>query len=215
MTQRLHLVDFFRIYLTFFVFVIKYKVIEKFKLGEIFLRVISGSARGKKLLCVNGNDIRPTLDRVKESVFNMIAFDIPDSIVLDLFSGSGALGIEALSRGAASCTFVDNFKDSIFVTKKNLESTHLDSLSEILNSDSIDFLDKCKKKFDIIFIDPPYKTELYQKSLEKIKENNLLNDNGFIVLEYDTEITPSFDFCGFKVFKEKKYGRVKILLMKE
>lgn len=179
------------------------------------MRVISGSARGKKLLCVNGNDVRPTLDRVKESVFNMIAFDIPDSLVLDLFSGSGALGIEALSRGAKLCTFVDNSADSISLTKENLNSTHLNSLSLVYNSDSIDFLDKCDKKFDIIFIDPPYESELYQKSLEKIKKNKLLNNSGFIVLEYDTEITPSFDFCGFEVFKEKKYGRVKILLMKE
>ena len=215
MTQRLHLVDFFRIYLTFFVFVIKYKVIEKFKLGEIFLRVISGSARGKKLLCTDGKNVRPTLDRVKESVFNMIAFDIPDSLVLDLFSGSGALGIEALSRGAKQCTFVDNSPQSILVTKKNLESTHLLDESIVINSDSIDFLNKCDKKFDIIFIDPPYETDLYQKSLKKIKENGLLNNNGFIILEYDTETTPPFDFCGFEVFKEKQYGRVKILLMKE
>jgi len=201
--------------LTFFVFVIKYKVIEKFKLGEMFLRVISGSARGKKLLCANGNDIRPTLDRVKESVFNMIAFDVPDAHVLDLFSGSGALGIEALSRGAASCTFVDNAKDSLLITKTNLEATHLDSSAVVVSADSIDFLTKTDKKFDIIFIDPPYESDLYEKSLFKIKENRLLTGSGFIVLEYDTETTPPFDFCGFEIFKEKKYGRVKILLMKE
>lgn len=181
----------------------------------MFLRVISGSARGKKLLCVNGNDVRPTLDRVKESVFNMIAFDIPDAHVLDLFSGSGALGIEALSRGAHHSTFVDNSKDSVLITKKNLEATHLDSSAVVINSDSIDFLTKTDKKFDIIFIDPPYESDLYEKSLSKIKENSLLTDSGFIVLEYDTETTPSFDFCGFDIFKEKKYGRVKILLMKE
>ena len=179
------------------------------------MRVISGSARGKKLLCVNGNNVRPTLDRVKESVFNMIAFDIPDSLVLDLFSGSGALGIESLSRGAYHCTFVDNSFNSISVTKANLQSTHLDSLSEVVNSDSINFLDKCDKKFDIIFIDPPYESDLYENSLKKIKKNNILNEDGFIVLEYDTQTTPSFDLCGFEVFKEKKYGRVKILLMKE
>jgi len=179
------------------------------------LRVISGSARGKKLLCTEGNDVRPTLDRVKESVFNMIAFDIPDAHVLDLFSGSGALGIEALSRGANICTFVDNSKDSLLVTQKNLEATHLDSSAIVVNDDSIDFLTKTDKKFDIIFIDPPYESDLYEKSLFKIKENRLLTGSGFIVLEYDTETTPLFDFCGFEVFKEKKYGRVKILLMKE
>lgn len=184
-------------------------------LGERFLRVISGSARGKKLLCADGTDVRPTLDRVKESVFNMIAFDLADSHVLDLFSGSGALGIEALSRGAFDCVFVDNATKSIEITKKNLEATRLASRSTVVNSDSIDFLTKTDRKFDIIFIDPPYESDLYEKALLKIKDNNLLNDDGFIVLEYDTEITPNFDYCGFEVIKDKKYGRVKILLMKE
>ena len=179
------------------------------------MRVISGSARGKKLLSTDGYDVRPTLDRVKESVFNMIAFDIPDTSVLDLFSGSGALGIEALSRGAKYSTFVDNSSQSILVTKKNLEATHLEDLATVVTSDSIEYLKKCHKKFDIIFIDPPYESDLYEKSLLNIKENNVLTKDGFIVLEYDINTTPPFDFCGFEIFKEKKYGRVKILLMKE
>ena len=184
-------------------------------LGDVFLRVISGSARGMKLLCADGNDVRPTLDRVKESVFNMIAFDIADSCVLDLFSGSGALGIEALSRGARKCTFLDSSSSSISITKKNLEATRLLHSAIVINSDSIDFLEKTDQKFDIIFIDPPYNSDLYEKSLLKIRENKLLTNNGFIVLEYDNVITPEFDCCGFEIIKEKKYGRGKILLMKE
>jgi len=179
------------------------------------LRVISGSARSKKLHCVESKDIRPTLDRVKESVFNMISFDIPSACVLDLFSGSGALGIEALSRGAAFCTFVDSAADSLDVTKKNISDTKFEEFSDVIKSDSIDFLNKTSKKFDIIFIDPPYESDLYKKSLSAIKANNLLNPDGMIVIEYDTEITPTFETTDFKTIKDKKYGRVKILIMKE
>ena len=179
------------------------------------MRVISGSARGKKLLGTEGFDVRPTLDRVKESVFNMIAFDIPDASVLDLFSGTGALGIEALSRGAKEAVFIDSFPESVAVTKKNLEATHLTDNADVINSDSIDYLNKCSKIFDIIFIDPPYESDLYEKSLKAIKENSILSEDGFIVLEYDTNTTPPFELCGFEISKDKKYGRVKILIMKE
>lgn len=179
------------------------------------MRVISGNARGKKLLCTEGIDIRPTLDRVKESVFNMIAFDIYDAHVLDLFSGTGALGIEALSRGASATVFVDNSPQSLVVTKKNLAETNLIDNALVVNSDSIEFLKNTDKKFDIIFIDPPYESELYTKSLVTIKDKGILKKDGFIVLEYDLRITPTFDTVDFKIIKEKKYGRVKILIMKE
>ena len=179
------------------------------------MRVISGSARGKKLITSDDLKIRPTLDRVKESVFNMIAFDLPDSCVLDLFSGSGALGIEALSRGAKLCHFVDKAAESLKITTKNLEATHLSASAVVVNCDSLDFISSTDKKFDIIFIDPPYESDLYEKSLSAIKEAKILNDDGFIVLEYDIEISPEFDTCGFEIIKDKKYGRVKILIMKE
>lgn len=185
------------------------------RLGGSALRVISGSARGKKLITSEGLDVRPTLDRVKESLFNMIAFDIPDATVLDLFSGSGALGIEALSRGAKECFFIDNSPQSISVTKKNLEGTHLSDSSFVFNADSIEFIKNTDKKFDIIFIDPPYESDLYVKSLSAIKDRKILTDDGFMVLEYDIETTPEFSTEGFRVIKEKKYGRVKILIMKE
>lgn len=181
----------------------------------MFLRVISGMARGKKLSCPDGQDIRPTLDRVKESIFNMIAFDLPDACVLDLFSGSGALGIEALSRGAKSCVFLDKSAKSISATTENLKATRLDNSATVINSDSIDFLNNTDKKFDIIFIDPPYDSSLYEETLSKIKKNKLLTSDGLLVVEYDIEVTPTFNTCGFEIIKEKKYGRVKILIMKE
>ena len=179
------------------------------------MRVISGSARGRKLLCAEGQDVRPTLDRVKESVFNMIAFDLHDACVLDLFSGSGSLGIEALSRGAAHCTFVDNKEISVAITKKNIENTHFQNLSSVFLSDSIDFINKTDKLFDIIFIDPPYESDLYFMALDKIRQKGLLTENGLIVLEHDIELTPHFNTDGFEIVKDKKYGRVKILIMKE
>lgn len=178
------------------------------------MRVISGSARGKKLLCAEGLDVRPTLDRVKESIFNMIAFDLPEKNVLDLFSGSGALGIEALSRGAKSCTFIDKSAQSVNITKKNLEATHLLDSASVFSCDSIDFLKNTDKKFDIIFIDPPYESDLYEKSLNAIKESGILADDGFIVLEYDAT-TPNFSTGNFSIIKEKHYGRVNILMLKE
>ena len=179
------------------------------------MRVISGSARGKKLECPEGIDIRPTLDRVKESVFNMIAFDIAGATVLDLFSGSGALGIEALSRGASHCVFVDKSSQSIDATQKNIEATRFGDASSVINTDSIDFIKKTDKTFDIIFIDPPYESELYESSLRAIKDSGILSDDGFIVLEYDINITPIFETTGFEIVKDRKYGRVKILIMKE
>lgn len=179
------------------------------------MRIISGSARGKKLHTLDGLDVRPTLDRVKESVFNMIMFDLTDASVLDLFSGSGALGIEALSRGAASAHFVDKSRDALSVTEKNLKETNLFKNSFIHLSDSIEFLKTTDKKFDIIFIDPPYESKLYEKALTEIEKNKILNPDGKIIIELDKVLTPDFSTGNFKIHREKNYGRVKILIMKE
>ncbi|MBR4890068.1 MAG: 16S rRNA (guanine(966)-N(2))-methyltransferase RsmD [Clostridia bacterium] len=179
------------------------------------MRIISGSARGKKLLTVEGLDIRPTLDRVKESIFNMIMFDLADSSVLDLFCGSGALGIEALSRGAKNAVFVDNNKMSLDVTQKNLISSMLYEKAKLILSDSLAFLKSTNDKFDIIFIDPPYESELYENALSLIYEKKLLKPEGKIIVELDKVKTPEFNTGGFKVLKDKSYGRVKILIMKE
>ena len=146
------------------------------------MRVIAGSARGKKLYALEGRDIRPTLDRVKESVFNMIALNLPGASVLDLFCGSGALGIEALSRGAHHADFVDSRKESLAVTDKNLKMTRLDKNASLILSDSIAFLKTTGQKFDVIFIDPPYESDLYEKSLQFIAERNILKPEGQIIV---------------------------------
>lgn len=179
------------------------------------MRVISGSARGKKLCTLEGQDIRPTLDRVKESIFNMIAFDLPNATVLDLFCGSGALGIEALSRGADHATFVDSSSASLSVTKRNLDDTRLTFRASTVLSDSLQFLKTTKETYDMIFIDPPYESSLYQDVLDCILSCNLLKPDGQVVVELDKEMTPSFSTDGFSEKREKTYGRVKILIMKE
>lgn len=178
------------------------------------MRVISGSARGKKLISAEGLDVRPTLDRVKESVFNMIAFDIPDATVLDLFCGSGALGIEALSRGAKHAVFVDKSSRSIAVTKENLASTRLTEYAEVVLSDSMDFLKTTDKTYDIIFIDPPYQAQLYDGVLQEIVNRKILNPDGIIVVESASDDVPSIQSGLFSEVREKKYGSVKILLIK-
>lgn len=184
------------------------------KCGEADLRVISGSARGKKLISLEGLDVRPTLDRVKESVFNMIAFDIGDASVLDLFCGSGALGIEALSRGAKRAVFVDKNADALSVTKQNLTATRLDDNAKLVQSDSIVYLQNTPDVFDIILIDPPYQAQLYERVLQEIAERKLLAPDGIIVVESAENDPPEIPTGLFSSVREKKYGKVKIFLIK-
>ncbi len=188
--------------------------IYKIKCGEGKLRVISGSARGKKLLCSEGLSVRPTLDRVKESVFNMIAFDLPDARVLDLFCGSGALGIEALSRGSAHAVFVDNNPVSMEYTKKNLIGTRLLDAATLVLSDSISYLSDTAQIFDIIFIDPPYKAQLYEPVINTMIDRGLLAPGGTLVIESALDDVPKIPQGVFSSVREKKYGKVKILIIK-
>ena len=120
------------------------------------MRVITGTARGRVLRTLEGEDVRPTTDRVKEAVFSIIQFEIEGRRVLDLFAGSGQLGIEALSRGAASATFVDMSKDSLSAVKYNLEHTKLGDNAKVVQTDALSFLKLTKDKFDLVFLDPPY-----------------------------------------------------------
>ncbi len=172
------------------------------------LRVISGTARGKKLLSLEGEHTRPTTDRVKESLFNLISPYVYDALVLDLFSGSGALGVEALSRGAKEVTFVDNFADALSVTKKNVQASRFENAHFSL-CDALDFLNKTDKKFDIIFVDPPYKAGLYEQVLTLSKD--VLTDDGILVLESDEPIKTQ----DYEVLKERKYGKTFITILKD
>ena len=179
------------------------------------MRVISGSARGLKLESPDGDKTRPTLDRVKEALFSMLFPYLNGAEVLDLFAGTGALGIEALSRGADKSCFVDNSKDAIRVINSNVSAARFVDSSTVLKTDAIEFLKNCDQKFDIIFLDPPYANGLYEASVNLISENKILKKDGLIVIEQDLD-APSMNTFGdaFAVFKEKKYGRVGITVLK-
>ncbi|MBQ3225976.1 MAG: 16S rRNA (guanine(966)-N(2))-methyltransferase RsmD [Clostridia bacterium] len=178
------------------------------------MRVISGTARGRKLVSPDGDSVRPTLDRVKESIFNMLSFSIADASVLDLFAGSGALGIEALSRGAKSAVFVDKSVASLSIVRQNLQLTHLEDKAICIQSDFASYLSSAKDAFNLIFLDPPYAAGFMESALALIKERKLLSEDGIILCESDSgdEFVPSE---AFSVYRNKKYGKARILLMKE
>lgn len=176
------------------------------------MRVISGKYKGKNLIGFNIDGTRPTMDRVKESLFGSIQSYINDSIVLDLFAGSGSLGIEALSNGAKSVYFVDNNLELINIIKKNIAK--INDETHVIKSDYSVALEMFKNnniKFDIIFLDPPYKLNLINDCLSKIYNYKLLSDNGIIVCEYENEI---IDIDKFDLLKEKKYGNKSVKIYK-
>lgn len=183
------------------------------------MRVISGNARGKKLVSLEGTNTRPTLDRVKEALFNIIQFDIQGKKILDLFAGSGALGIEAISRGAESATFCDNSMDAIEVIKTNIENTKCTDKSEVLKKDyllALNYLAKNNKKFDIIFLDPPYKTDFATKAIEKILQLDLLSKEGIIILETDdANKEETIKKENIQIFDKRIYGRVILIFIRK
>lgn len=163
------------------------------------MRIISGKYKGKVLEGFNIDGTRPTMDRVKESIFSIIQGCIKDSVCLDLFAGSGSLGLEALSNGAKECYFIDKNIEVIKILKKNLNGV---CDAYIINNTFDNFLKTTNKKFDVVFLDPPYKFNLINKSIDLIIENDLLNDGGIIVCEYETE-----DIIDkLNLVKDKKYG---------
>lgn len=178
------------------------------------MRVISGSARGKKLIAPEGENTRPTTDRVKESIFNIIQRYIPCRAVLDAFAGSGALGIEALSRGTETCTFIETSPEALSILRKNVDGARVSDKCEIIRKDIFDFLNSTNKKFDIIFLDPPYNKGFLSPVFKIIKEKNLLTENGIILTE--TEVGgEETEFIGFECIKKAKYGRTQVSVFTE
>lgn len=178
------------------------------------MRVITGSARGKKLEAPIGLNTRPTTDRVKESVFNIIQSRLPANNILDLFAGSGAMGIEALSRGSKHAVFVDCDKSAISVINHNLEGTRLSDKANVINSSANDYLNICKEKFDIIFLDPPYNRDFLNNIVFKIVSDSILDDDGIIVVESELggeEITLDSVEC----IKSAKYGKTVISILRK
>lgn len=183
------------------------------------MRVISGTARGKKLVSLEGMNTRPTLDRVKEALFNILQFDIRDKNMLDLFAGSGAIGIEAISRGAKSATFCDNSSDAIRIIETNIKNTRSTAKATILNKDyvqALEFLAKKNSKFDIIYLDPPYRTEFANIAVDRIIELNLLSKDGIMILETDdASKEETIKREGIEIFDKRKYGRAILIFIRK
>ena len=172
------------------------------------MRVIAGSAKRMPLKTVEGMDTRPTTDRIKETLFNMISEYLADSYFLDLFSGSGAIGIEALSRGAAHASFVEQNKKATSCIRENLKFTRLDDRAEVYETDVINALSRMegKRVFDYIFMDPPYNQLLEKKVLEYLRKSSLLSEDALIIVEASLETDFSYaNSLGFSIIKEKVY----------
>ena len=177
---------------------------------EEIMRVITGTARGRRLITLEGNDVRPTTDRVKEALFSIVQFELEGRRVLDLFAGSGQLGIEALSRGAASAIFVDRSKKAADVVKANLSSTGLSKNASVFCGDSLAFLKTFSSKFDVAFLDPPYSTGILQQALELVPR--VMEKSGAILCEAPpTEKMPE-KVGEFTLVKKYKYGKVSLFL---
>lgn len=192
-------------------------IIYQYK-GLLQVRVISGMAKGTKLESIDSLSTRPTLDRVKEALFNIIQPYIQDAKVLDLFAGSGALGIEALSRGAKHCVFCEKSHEAIQKVRSNIQKTHLESKALILQKDYRKCLQEMRGEvFNIIFLDPPYRFNIAVEAVERIAEEKLLAKDGIIVIETDDEKREiqELEKINIEVKDIRKYGRVKLLFLVE
>ena len=179
------------------------------------MRVIAGIAKGIQLKTPNGMLTRPTADRVKEALFSIINFDLPGTEVLDLFAGTGQLGIEALSRGANQAVFVDERNEACNLVKDNLAKTKLEQQSTVICADYQSYLRHCNKKFDIIFLDPPYSEVFLENSLKIITEIDILQSGGIIATEYPFGKTlPDYIYTYFKA-KQYKYGKTVLTIFRK
>lgn len=176
------------------------------------MRVITGSAKGRKLRTLDGMDVRPTADKVKEAVFSIIQFDIEGSAVLDLFSGSGQLGIESLSRGAKSCIFVDSSRASLEITKENISAAGFKDSSETINADGINYLRMCRKTFDIAFLDPPYRKGLIEQALPLLSGH--MSERGIVVCEHEQGLEFSGEYGGLMKYRTYRYGKTEVTVFR-
>ena len=157
-------------------------------------------------------DTRPTTDKVKESLFNIIQFELEGRRVLDLFAGTGQLGLEALSRGAEHCTFVDQRREAAALVKENVKLCRFEGQARVVQGESQAFLRACGEKFDVIFLDPPYQTNLLEQCIEKITRFDILREHGIIVCESGTEWTVPPLEPPYEVGREYRYGQIKLSL---
>ena len=176
------------------------------------MRIISGSARGRKLREPQGTDTRPTTDKVKESLFNIIQFELEGRRVLDLYAGTGQLGLEALSRGAEHCTFVDQRREAAALVRENVKLCGFTDMARVAQEESLSFLAACREKFDVVFLDPPYKSGLLEKSLKLLTQFDILREHGIIVCESGAEWELPPLKSPYEAGREYRYGQIKLSL---
>ena len=183
------------------------------------MRIIGGLARGTKLYTLEGKDTRPTLDRVRESLFNILQNEIKDSKLLDLFSGSGAIGLESISRGAKKAILCDKNKQAIQIINKNVEKLWVKEKVEVLCTDYEKYLNSTKEQFEYIYIDPPYNTNYISNSIQIINDKNLLTENGIIIAETDEKERVEEEISklnvSINIYDTRKYGRAWLIFMRK
>ena len=179
------------------------------------MRVITGTARGVQLKTPDVMTTRPTADRVKEALFSIIQFEIPGARVLDLFGGTGQLGIEALSRGAKSAVFVDAGEPACRLIRENLKRTRLEQQGSVVRSDYLQYLNRCREQFDIILLDPPYAEVFLENALKCITEIDILQSGGIIVAERPLGKELPWNFEGFTRSKDYKYGKTLLTIYRK
>lgn len=175
------------------------------------MRIISGKARGTNIISPEGESTRPTLDRVREAIFSMLFDATTGAVVLDLFAGSGAMGLESLSRGAVRVDFVDSDSKACDVVRRNIAKTRLTD-ADVHNCDFKRFLQTTNTKYDLIFLDPPYEAGFYNEALDLIIKGDLLASGGIIVAESNSDC---LECAGFEVFRMRKYGKVFVYILKQ
>ena len=176
------------------------------------MRVITGSARGCRLKELEGMETRPTTDRVKEGLFNIIQFDIEGRKVLDLFAGTGQLGIECPSRGAASAVFVDRRTDAVKLIRENLKATRLSDKARVVSGDSMEFLKSLRESFDLIFLDPPYEAGLLEPAIAHIAKFDILSPHGIIVAEHPVGMALPALAAPYRLHRTYRYGKIALSL---
>ena len=174
------------------------------------MRVITGTARGRRLGELKGQETRPTTGKVKEGVFSALQFDIKGRRVLDLFAGTGQMGIEALSRGAASCTFVDQRKDAAQLVRDNLAVCGLSDRAQVICGDAMGYLSTLRTKYDLIFLDPPYAGDILERAIAHIARFDILASRGIIVAECPADKPLPALSAPYGVYREYRYGKIKV-----
>ncbi len=179
------------------------------------MRVISGKAKGTVLKAPQGLQTRPTTDRVKEALFDIIQFEIPGASVLDLFGGTGQLGIEALSRGAQRAVFVDAREEACRLIRANLTKCHMDAQAKVIRADYMNYLKHCQERYQIILLDPPYAEVFLENALKMITEIDILQSGGIIITERPLGKELPWDFSGFTRSRDYRYGKILLTIYRK